>query len=390
MQGRTPTPMPPTDSASTASADPGSCAAGGWLDRLEQGLLHADLTPSTADGQRSWRQALQDLAGPASTAAPPRVRDLASALLVLIDRLDADARRPTSAMLDLMLRATDALRALQDGGDRSLPATELDDLQFELQALGPGPGLSTPRETRRTAPPPVLGADAEPAGADEPRWGLVEALLAALGPMAAAQAELADALHRQFPDAHQGLSRPLGLAAASLRALAGAARALQAAHPARLPSAPNLLDVVGLRAGPHHCLVPAGAVLACSPGTGPAADGDFDLAAWLGAARAGTPAADTAGAGALRLSVLAGTGTATWVVDELLPRRTVPVQALARHFRPLPGVAGVAVLGGDRPVLVLDPATMEQPPSAASTAPESETRPVAAPSAPTLATEDRR
>jgi chemotaxis protein histidine kinase CheA len=374
MQGRTPPTMLPPPPALPVSAEPVRRSQGVWLDRLEQALLQADLAPSPADGGASgWRRALQGLASAADGAVAPRARDLASALLALLDRLDADAPRPTSAMLDLMLRATDALRTLQEGGEPVPPAEDLDGLLFELQAQTPVPRPAL--QAGSGAPGAVSSAALAGAGAAEPPWHSIDTLLAGLGPLAEALAEMADAVQQQPPAGHGAadadgaagligaLSRPLGRAQASLRTLGAAAQALKLAHADRLPRTPDLQEVLALRAGGHECLVPASAVVGYQPGAGPAAADELDLAVWLAGApargHAGTPP-DTA---RLRLVVAHGATTTIWWVDEVLPSRVVAVQPLARHFRAVPGVAGAAVVGPQRLLLVLDPATLGAPPA---------------------------
>lgn len=366
--------MLPPPLALPASAEPVHRSQGAWLDRLEQALLQADLAASPADGGASgWRRALQGLASAADGAAATRARDLASALLALLDRLDADAPRPTSAMLDLMLRATDALRTLQDGDARALPPEDLDGLLFELQAQAPGP--RPPPRAGSGAPGEVPAAAPAGAGDEEPPWHSIDALLAGLGPLAEALAEMADAVQQQPPAGHGApgadgpagligaLGRPLGRAQASLRTLGAAAQALKLAHADRLPRTPDLREVLALRAGGHECLVPASAVVGYQPGAGPAAAGELDLAVWL----AGVPARGHAGTppatARLRLVVAHDATTTVWWVDEVLPSRVVAVQPLARHFRAVPGVAGAAVVGPQRLLLVLDPATLGAPPA---------------------------
>lgn len=373
MRGRAPTSMPPPPPALPVSAEPAHRLPGAWLDRLEQALLQADLASSPPDGETGWRRALQGLANPAGDAAATRARDLASALLALLNRLDADAPRPTSAMLDLMLRATEALRTLQDGDARALPAEDLDGLLFELQAQAPGP--RPPPRAGSGAPGEVPAAAPAGAGDEEPPWHSIDTLLAGLGPLAEALAEMADALHRRPPagsgvPAEHGaigtlgaIDRPLGRALASLRTLGAAAQALKAAHADRLPQVPDLQEVLALRAGRHECLVPASAVVGCHPGAGPAAAGELDLAGWLAGAPAPGPAGTPAEATRLRLVVAHGATTMIWWVDEVLPSRVVAVQPLARHFRAVPGVAGTAVIGPDRVLLVLDPATLGAAPA---------------------------
>ena len=390
MQGCTPPTMLPPPPALPVSAEPVHRSQGAWLDRLEQALLQADLAPSPADGGASgWRRALQGLASAADGAAATRARDLASALLALLDRLDADAPRPTSAMLDLMLRATDALRTLQDGGEPVPPAEDLDGLLFELQAQTPAPRPAL--QTGSGAPGAVSSAALLAGmGAAEPLWHSIDTLLAGLGPLAEALAEMADAVQQQPPAGHGAagadgaarligaLSRPLGRAQASLRTLGATAQALKLAHADRLPSTPDLREVLALRAGDHECLVPASAVVGYQPGAGPAAAGELDLAVWLAGVpdrgRAGTPP-DTA---RLRLVVAHGATTTIWWVDEVLPSRVVAVHPLARHFRAVPGVAGAAVVGPQRLLLVLDPATLVAPPAEPAS-------PGAAPTATTVA-----
>jgi chemotaxis protein histidine kinase CheA len=352
--------MPPPPPALPATADSTRHSPGAWLDHLEQALLQADLALAQADSAADWRQALHGLAGdPAAT----RHRDLAAALLALVGRLDTDASQPTSAMLDLMLRATEALRTLQDGGPRALPPEELDDLLFDLQAQASGF-----RAAPRAGPSvPGPGSAAAPAGAgvDEPPWSAIDALLAGLGPLAEALAELPEVLHSPAPARATG--SPVGRVQQSLRSLSVVAQALKTAHASRLPNAPDLQEMLALRAGSHECLVPASAVVACSPGAGPATAGELDLAAWLASPPAQGPAAEP-DAARLRLAVASGAATATWVIDEVLPPRIVAVQPLARHFRAVPGVSGTAVVGATRLLLVLDPATMGAAPTAAASA----------------------
>lgn len=370
--------MPPPPSTPPAPPEPTPRSAEVWLDRLEQALLQADLAPETSSDATDWRRALQRLASSSGRAAP-RTRDIAAALLALTVRLDAGTPRPTSAMLDLMLRSTEALRALQDASTHALPAEDLDDLLLELQAQTRGPrpaaaaGAAAPDE-ESVAFPAETGDEAPP-------WPVIDTLLAGLGPLAEALAELAEALHRppaatdaahreddaSGPHGADGraLGRPLGRAQTSLRALCAAAQALKATHAHRLPGVPDLQEVLVLRAGRNECLVPANAVVGCHPGTGAAIEGELDLAVWLAGTAPPTEVGAPTDASRMRVVVAHGSATSTWVVDEVMPPRIIAVQSLARHFRAVPGVAGTAVIGADRLLLVLDPATAGQDPVAA-------------------------
>lgn len=363
--------------------EPGSQppAAEAWLDRFEQILLRTDPQSATGLDTDAARRCLELLAAHAAGRGDRGAGALAGRLLGLVDAVARQAARPTSAVLDTMQRSVDALRAAGADRESSDVADEIAAVLVEIQALSGGlattslraeipsmpeiTGSGPARDTaERAAAATEAGADALPSF-----WADVDTLLASLGPLADAQAELGLALHADQAPLPAGLTRALAQVDTRLRATTASAEALRATYSAHLPSAPQWQEIVCVRAGARHVLVPADCVVGCEPlppaqpeaaASPPAAAASiapgFDLAAWLDAAPA-APAGLPQGT-RLALTVQTSGPCSTWIVDEVKFQRTVVLHRLETHFRSQPGVAGAAVLGGLGVCLVLDPARL--------------------------------
>ena len=326
-----------------------------------------------AAGARHW---LELFAAQVDNSSPHGTGLLADRLLNLVHALARGAARPTPAVLDTLHRAVDCLRALLDSGQKDAAEAELEGLLVEIQALKGGAAafgaddhepqrgdaaLSAPQPDPDAAP---RSSPADPAPSTEARTAeALHALLATLGPLVNAQAALVQALRQQIDPLPPVLERS---AARVDDCIDATARSLDAWRAARRPAeaaGPELLEVVAVRAAASICLVPASAVLECAaaPGDEPIGADDpvtatqrpFDLSRWLEAPEADAPVA-TRKTPPCALTVWTAAGERIWLVDEVLFRRTVAVQPLETHFRAVPGVAGVAVLGEMGVCLLVD------------------------------------
>lgn len=348
----------------------------GCLDQLEQVLLQADARAAPAMDAAGARHWLEQFAAQVDSSSPHGTSLLADRLLTLVQALAQGVTRPTPAVLDTLHRAVDCLRALLAAGPQDAPEAELEGLLVEIQALTGGaaaPGTDDHNSQRGdgalSAPQPDTDAALRPAPADAaPRTEArtaeaLQALLATLGPLVNAQAALVQALRQQIDPLPPLLERSAALVDDCLDA---AARSLDAWRTARRPAdavGPELLEVVAVRASASICLVPASAVLECAAvPDGELARADdlatatpplFDLSRWLEASQVDTPV-PTRKIPPCAITVWTAAGERTWLADEVLFRRTVAVQPLETHFRAVPGVAGVAVLGEMGICLLLD------------------------------------
>ena len=215
-------------------------------------------------------------------------------------------------------------------------------------------------------------------------WVALDALLATLGPLVNAQAGLVQAVRTQVTPLPPPLDRSAALVDNCIQDTAQRLTAWRSAHGSGLPSAPELLEVIAVRAAASICLVPASAVLGCAaapPGEASglgadhatsvsaaddAADADtaVDLRRWLARdAQGEREAVREPKTPPWVLTVWTSAGQRTWLVDEVLFQRTVAVQPLETHFRAVPGLAGVAVLGEMGLCRLLDPHHRPLPPS---------------------------
>lgn len=357
------------------------------LDQLEQVLLHADTQSPHGIDTFGARRCLELVAAHLPGHDDLGASLLADRLLALVQALAQGATRPTSTVLDTLHRSVDCLRALAQAASEADAGVELEGLLVELQALTSGAAVVdagqemalAPAAARSAAPrsdaaePPADGSSNRQAAAAD--WAGLVALLATLGPLVNAQAGLVQAVRAHVSPWPHLLDRSAALLDDCIQDTARSLAAWRAAHGPDCPSAPDLLEVIAVRAAASVCLVPASAVLGCAaPPADEAGNLDADHSA------AGTAADATAGADTpldLRrwlapdpvdedepakrpqappwvLTVWTGAGQRTWLVDEVLFQRTVAVQPLETHFRTVPGVAGVAVLGEMGVCLLLD------------------------------------
>ncbi len=357
------------------------------LDQLEQVLLRADTQSSQGIDTASARRCLELVAVHLSGREARGARLLANRLLCLVQALSQGAARPTSAVLDTLHRAVDSLRALARPESQTDPEAELEGLLVELQALTGGAAAADAGQNRAMARTATESAaprrDAAAVPADDSTkgdsaaagWVALDALLATLGPLVNAQASLVQAVRTQVTPLPPPLDRSAALVDNCIQDTAQRLTAWRSAHGSGLPSAPELLEVIAVRAAASICLVPASAVLGCAAaptgvasGLGAdhatavsaaddAADADtaVDLRRWLARDAQGEcePAREPETPPWV-LTVWTSAGQRTWLVDEVLFQRTVAVQPLETHFRAVPGVAGVAVLGEMGVCLLLD------------------------------------
>ena len=355
----------------------------GCLDQLEQVLLQADARAAPAMDAAGARHWLEQFAAQVDSSSPHGTSLLADRLLTLVQALAQGVTRPTPAVLDTLHRAVDCLRALLAAGLQDAPEAELEGLLVEIQALTGGaaaPGtddhnsqrgdgaLSARRPEPDAAPHP---APANAAPRPEARTAqTLHALLATLGPLVNAQAGLVQALRLQIDPLPPWLERSAALVDDCIDATARSLDAWRTTHRPVGGEGPELLEVVAVRAAASICLVPASAVLgytttpeveavlaegepagACDSAT--AAPPPFDLSRWLEVPESDAPVAARK-TPPCALTVWTAAGERIWLADEVLFRRTVAVQALETHFRAVPGVAGVAVLGEMGICLLLD------------------------------------
>jgi chemotaxis protein histidine kinase CheA len=376
--------------APAVAADRNPQALEACLDQLEQVLLHADTQSAHGIDTSGARSCLELVAAHLSGRDAMGASLLADRLLALVQALAQGVARPTSAVLDTLHRAVDCLRALAWAESGADPEAELEGLLVELQALTGGAvaadgaqAMALERGANGSATPGIEAAgfadaaftNRQTATAD---WATLDALLATLGPLVNAQAGLVQAVRMQVTPLPPPLERSAALVDGCVQDTARSLAAWRTAHSPDLPSAPDLLEVIAVRAAASICLVPAAAVLGCTAasthepyefGTNHATAGDdaggaedaedadtpIDLRRWLAQDAQGTgAAANGPQSPPWMLTVWAGAGQTTWLVDEVLFQRTVAVQPLETHFRKVPGVAGVAVLGEMGICLLLD------------------------------------
>jgi chemotaxis protein histidine kinase CheA len=385
------------------------------LDELEQVLLHADTQSARGIDTSGARRCLEFVAAHLSGQDAPGASLLADRLLALVQALAQGVARPTSAVLDTLHRAVDGLRALAWAESEDDPETELEGLLVELQALTGGAAAADDAQTMALehSATELAAPGSQAAGFSGDAFTLrqtaaadrvaLDAMLATLGPLVNAQAGLVQAVRAQLTPLPAPLERSAALVDGCIQDTAKSLAAWRSVHGPDLPSAPELLEVIAVRAAASICLVPAAAVLGCAAastqepsdlGTDHATAGDdaggaddaegaddadtpIDLRGWLAQGTQDTgSAANRPQTPPWVLTVWAGAGQRTWLVDEVLFQRTVAVQPLETHFRKVPGVAGVAVLGEMGICLLLDTdeGPLAQPGSAPPTGGEARVR----------------
>ena len=341
------------------------------LDHLEQALLQADPPSVVGLDTAELRRCLEFVASYATVGLAPDASRLISRLLDLVTSIEHGNVRPTSAVLDTLHRSVDCLRALDESSPGTDAAADLEDLLVEVQALSgaaaePGTALNrvatpAPKTSQRDGPSRSCTA--------------LDALLSSLGPLVNAQAGLLHAARAHLTPLSPALERAASLVDDCIRDTAQCLSEMRSACGAAAAAAPELVEVVAVRACASICLVPASAVLGFSmtahaaagePGAqdsasqAPESEGGqaIDLRRWMAASAHGPGGAECSTTPPpLALTVWTGTGQRVWLADELLFQRTVAVQSLETHFRAVPGLSGVAALGEMGVCLLLDTRT---------------------------------
>ncbi len=124
------------------------------VDVMEQALLRLDITANNAETINTIFRAAHSIKGGAATFGFAPVAAFAHHLETLLDRVRAGKRSVDQPLVDLLLRATDAVRALltaaRDGGIVDSGVTE--GLQRELQTALEQPSGATPTDTPASIP----------------------------------------------------------------------------------------------------------------------------------------------------------------------------------------------------------------------------------------------
>jgi two-component system, chemotaxis family, sensor kinase CheA len=135
--------------------------AGENLDRMEQQLLAIDITATDDETLNSIFRCAHSVKGGAATFGFADVAELTHQMETLLDKLRRHELEPTAAMVDVLLQAGDALRALlarhQNGGDG--PAFDSSVLVASIRALAggaaPAAAASAPAPIAAPAPAPA-------------------------------------------------------------------------------------------------------------------------------------------------------------------------------------------------------------------------------------------
>jgi two-component system, chemotaxis family, sensor kinase CheA len=137
--------------------------AGENLDRMEQQLLEIDITSTDDETLNSIFRCAHSVKGGAATFGFADVAELTHQMETLLDKLRRHELEPTTAMVDVLLQAGDALRALlaRHQNDGEGPALDSSALVASIRALagGAAPAVAAP------APAPVAAPVAAPAPA---------------------------------------------------------------------------------------------------------------------------------------------------------------------------------------------------------------------------------
>lgn len=339
------------------------------LDHLEQVLLQMEPLSAVGLDTAELQRCLEIVAGHFENGRAPAASRLTPRLLDLAISLARGEVRSTSAVLDTLHRAVDCLRAFDDAAPGAGQHAELEDLLVEVQALA---GAAAGRGAGRSdvAAPTAL---ASTQGSDDlPGQAALDALFATLGPLVNAQVSLVQAARAQAGPLSLGLERAASRVDDCVRDTAQRLTEWRSACGASPPAGPELVEVIAVRAAASICLLPASAVLgvarvvpdeeaepgpqgSAAPAPEAGAGKPIDLRRWLTASAEGSGAEkDAVPTPSLALTVWTGAGQRVWLADEMLFQRTVAVQPLETHFRSVPGVAGVAVLGEMGVCLLLD------------------------------------
>jgi two-component system, chemotaxis family, sensor kinase CheA len=139
--------------------------AGENLERMEQQLLEIDITATDDETLNSIFRCAHSVKGGAATFGFADVAELTHQMETLLDKLRRHELEPTTAMVDVLLQAGDALRALlaRHQNDGEGPALDSSALVASIRALagGAAPAVAAPAP----APTPVAAPVAAPAPA---------------------------------------------------------------------------------------------------------------------------------------------------------------------------------------------------------------------------------
>ena len=176
--------------------------AGENLARMEQQLLEIDLEQADDEELNSIFRCAHSVKGGAATFGFADVAELTHQMETLLDKLRRHELAPTSAMVDVLLQAGDALRAQlarhQGAGGEAIDTTEL---LFNIRAMSDGEAPVAMPAAAPAAPAAAVPAPAEPVSAPAPAAALPQnarALELRVGPMP--YAEQADNLVDLFKE----------------------------------------------------------------------------------------------------------------------------------------------------------------------------------------------
>ncbi len=176
--------------------------AGENLARMEQQLLEIDLERADDEELNSIFRCAHSVKGGAATFGFADVAELTHQMETLLDKLRRHELAPTSAMVDVLLQAGDALRAQlarhQGAGGEAIDTTEL---LFNIRAMSDGEAPIAMPAAAPAAPAAAVPAPAAPMPAPAPAAALPQnarALELRVGPMP--YAEQADNLVDLFKE----------------------------------------------------------------------------------------------------------------------------------------------------------------------------------------------
>ncbi len=155
--------------------------AGENLEAMEQKLLELDVDAADDEEMNAIFRCAHSVKGGAATFGFSDVAELTHHMETLLDKLRRHELQPTAQMVDVLLAAGDALKALlarhQGNGGDAVDTRELVDHIRMLAEGGHAPALAA-------APAPVAAAAAAPAPAPLPKGGVVaRALALTVGPL---------------------------------------------------------------------------------------------------------------------------------------------------------------------------------------------------------------
>jgi two-component system, chemotaxis family, sensor kinase CheA len=138
--------------------------AGENLERMEQQLLEIDIETADDEALNSIFRCAHSVKGGAATFGFSDVAELTHQMETLLDKLRRHELEPTSAMVDVLLQAGDALRSqLARHQGAGGPETDTTALLAAIRGMAGGRAPAPGRATELPAAPPAPRAAAEPA-----------------------------------------------------------------------------------------------------------------------------------------------------------------------------------------------------------------------------------